>query len=65
MRKLHYFEEEKADPNDHFLNMSIMQGYVPKECLLNGQLVWRLVSDGKDPCEGCHCDRDKCRGRLK
>jgi len=45
--------------------MSIGQGYVPKGCLLGGQLVWGLISDGKDPCEGCSCDRNKCGGRLK
>ena len=60
---LHYFEEGKADPNDHFLNMSIKQGYVPKGCLLGGQLVWGLVSDNKDPCKGCRGDRDICKGR--
>lgn len=65
MKKLNYFEDEKADPNDHFLNMSIMQGYVPKTCLLNGQLVWGLISDGKDPCDGCNCYRNKCKGRVK
>ncbi len=57
--------KEKADPNDIFLRMSIDSGYVPKGCLLNGQLVFGLVKDGKDPCEGCHCERDKCGGRLK
>ena len=63
--KLHYFKEEKTDPNDHFLNMSIQQGYVPKGCLLGGQLVWGLVKDGKDPCKGCACNRTKCGGRVK
>jgi len=60
---LHYFDEEKADPNDIFLNMSIEQGYVPKGCLLVGQMVFGLVKDGIDPCKGCRCDRDKCGGR--
>ena len=63
--KVHYFNDEKADPNDHFLNMSIQQGYVPKGCLLNGTIVWGLVHDGKDPCDGCNCNRDKCGGRIK
>ena len=63
--KLNYFREGKADPNDIFLQMCIKQGYVPKTCLLGGQLVFALVNDGKDPCEGCNCDRTKCNGRLK
>ena len=63
--KVHYFEEGKADSNDHFLNMSIQQGYVPKGCLLGGQIVWGLVSEGADPCKGCNCDRGKCGGRIK
>lgn len=63
--KVHYFEEGKADPNDHFLNMSIQQGYVPKGCLLGGQIVWGLVSEGEDPCKGCNCKRSKCGGRIK
>ena len=63
--KLHYFKDEKADPNDHFLKMSIQQGQVPKGCLLNGQIVWGLTTDGKDPCDGCNCDRSKCGGRIK
>lgn len=61
----HYFDEEKAPPNDHFLIMSIQQGYVPKGCLLNGNIVFLTVKDGKDPCEGCQCDRSKCGGRIK
>lgn len=63
--KIHYFEEGKADPNDHFLNMSIQQGYVPKGCLLGGQLVWGLVEDGRDPCAGCGGPIEKCGGRIK
>lgn len=63
--KVHYFNEGKADPNDHFLNMSIGQGYVPKGCLLGGSIVWGLVSEGSDPCKGCNCNRDKCGGRMK
>ena len=63
--KLHYFNEGIADPEDIFLKMSIEQGYVPKTCLLGGQVVWGLISDGKDPCKGCNCNRIKCGGRTK
>ena len=61
--RIHYFDEGTADPKDVFLNMSIDSGYVPKGCLLIGQLVWGLISDGKDPCKGCRGDRDICKGR--
>lgn len=63
MLKPHYFDQEKADDNDVFLKMAIQQGYVPKTCLLNGQLVWALTNDGKDACKGCACNRGKCHGR--
>jgi len=65
MQKLHYFEEEQADPNDHLLNMAKQQGYVPQTCLLAGMIVIVLVNEGKDPCFGCACDRSKCKGRRK
>ena len=41
----------------------IKQGYVPKECLLVGELVMALVNSGKDPCDGCNYDRTICGGR--
>lgn len=34
----------------------INQGYVPKHCKLNGELIWLLIKDGKNPCEGCNHD---------
>lgn len=61
----HYFDKDEADPRDHFLKMSIQQGYVPKGCLLNGNVVFLIVKDGNDPCKGCQCDRAKCGGRVK
>lgn len=61
--KTHYFDQDKADTDDHLLNMAKMQGYVPNTCLLNGQLVMAHVNEGKDPCNRCQCDRDKCNGR--
>lgn len=63
--KTHYFNQDQADSDDHMLNMSKMQGYVPKTCLLGGLSVMSLVKDGKDPCKGCECDRNKCKGRDK
>lgn len=43
--------------------MAISQGYVPKDCYLNGSLVMVIVNEGKDPCKGCNLDRNKCGGR--
>jgi hypothetical protein len=63
--KPHYFNQDQADTDDHMLNMSKMQGYVPKTCLLNGIVVMGSVQEGKDPCNGCECDRNKCKGRDK
>lgn len=65
MEKPHYFNQEKADPTDMYLKMAIQQEYVPKTCLLNGQLVIALTKAGRDPCKGCACDRKKCHGRMK
>lgn len=39
----------------------INQGYVPKHCKLNGELIWLLIKDGKNPCEGCNHD---CISRI-
>ncbi len=65
MIKLHYFDDEGADPSDILLNMCIQQGYVPPTCLLNGQIVWGLINESKDPCAGCNGPREKCKGRPK
>lgn len=59
----HYFNLENAPENDINLKMAKGQGYVPVNCLLNGNVVMGLVNDGKDPCKGCNCNRDKCGGR--
>lgn len=61
----HYFVQEKADADDIFLKMAIAQGYVPATCLLGGQVVMGQMNKGKDPCEGCHCPREKCHGRSQ
>lgn len=50
---------------DHLLEMAKGQGYVPKDCILNGNIVMGLINDGKDPCVGCNADRLKCNGRDK
>lgn len=64
MSKPHYFDQEKPDTDDMFLDMAKGQGYVPQACLLGGQVVMGLVNEGKDPCDGCNCDRGKCNGRV-
>jgi hypothetical protein len=48
--------------NDMYLEMSKQQGYVPQECVLDGQLVWLLVQEGKSPCVGCNM---KCEHRKE
>jgi len=63
--KPHYFNQESPDPDDMLLLMAIHQGYVPDTCLLGGQTVMGLMNSGADPCKGCECDRDKCKGREK
>ena len=63
--KMHYFDQDDADPNDIQLQMMKGQGYVPNGCLLAGNVVWGLVNDGKDPCKGCEGPRDRCGGRSK
>lgn len=63
--KTHYFEQEKADKDDMLLGMAKMQGYVLQTCLLGGQTVMGLVNNGESPCDGCECDRIKCKGKPK
>lgn len=63
--KPHYFDKEKANENDIFLSMAIQQGYVPKTCLLGGQIVMGVVNAGDDPCKGCEGPREKCDGRRR
>jgi hypothetical protein len=61
--KPHYFDQDHADESDYILGMAKSQGYVPKNCLLEGSLVVALVAGGEDPCQGCKGPREKCGGR--
>lgn len=45
--------------------MCINQGYVPPTCKMDGQLCWLLISDGKNPCDGCNYNREDCKGLPK
>lgn len=65
--KPHYFDDPtgEAARADMWLQMAKGQGYVPKGCLLGGQVVMGLVNKGDDPCAGCNCDRTMCGGRPK
>lgn len=63
--KIHYFAQEEADDDDSLLKMCKEQGYVPFTCLLGGATVWAEVKDGRCPCNGCNCDREKCNGVPK
>ena len=62
--KLHYFDQEEADPDDFLLEMCKTQGYVPPTCLLGGATAWDEVQKGRSPCDGCHRDRTKCLGAM-
>ena len=63
--RLHYFNQDKADPRDRVLDMAKCRGYVPQTCLLDGELVMSEVLRGVDPCAGCNVPRAKCAGRPK
>lgn len=63
--KPHYFEQPKADKDDHMLGMAKMQGYVPDTCLLGGMVVMAEINKGANPCWGCNGPREKCNGKLK
>lgn len=61
--KLHYFDQAEPDKDDMMLGMAIMQGYVPKKCLLGGATVMDEIRQGRYPCDGCNGPRQKCGGR--
>lgn len=61
--KLHYFDQDEPDEDDHMLIMAKKQGYVPKTCLLGGAIVLSETNAGRDACAGCNCPRGKCNGR--
>lgn len=39
---------------DEMLKLCIQQGYVPNDCKLQGELVFFLIKEGKNPCVGCN-----------
>lgn len=45
---------------DFLLKIAKDQGYVKRQCRLNGELVMILVNDGKNPCDGCNIF--ECKG---
>lgn len=61
--RIHYFNQTDADTDDSLLQMAKDQGYVPKSCLLGGEVVMRLITSGIDPCKGCKGPRHICKGR--
>ena len=48
---------------DIMRELCIKQGYVPSTCKLPGQLVFALVNEQGDPCNGCNENRAVCKGR--
>lgn len=63
--KLHYFEQQKADPSDTQLQVMKQQKVVPENCLLNGIIVMVGFVVSKDPCKGCMAPRNRCGGRPR
>lgn len=63
--KLHYFNQDEADADDHQLGMAKMQGYVPKTCLFSGAIVMDEINGNRNPCWGCEGPREKCHGKPK
>ena len=63
--KVHYFNQDEADADDHALGMAKMQGYVPKSCLLGGATVMAAVKEVVSPCSGCEGPREKCKGKAR
>ena len=49
------------------LKICIGQGYVPSECKLDGMLVWLLINEGRNPCDGCNanCVHRRCSECIK
>lgn len=41
---------------NEMLEICIRQGYVPFDCKINGMLVWLLIKEGRNPCDGCNVD---------
>ena len=53
---------ERGEYMNEMLKLCIGQGYVPADCKLDGMLVWLLISEGKNPCDGCNanCIHRRC-----
>jgi len=62
--KPHYLDNPQLAESDVLLNLCKEQDYVPRTCLLAGYIAMALVRELKDPCDGCNCDRNICRGRV-
>ena len=49
------------------LKICIGQGYVPSGCKMDGMLVWLLINEGRNPCDGCNanCIHRRCSTKEK
>jgi len=56
---------ENGAKKDFWKPVVIKQGYVPKDCTLNGGVVWALINQSEDPCDGCNEQRSVCHGRPR
>lgn len=41
---------------NEMLEICIGQGYVPSGCKMDEMLVWLLINEGRNPCNGCNAD---------
>jgi hypothetical protein len=58
-----FYDDEKEAASDVRLQKAISLEFVPKGCLLGGELLLYLIFSERDPCGGCHYDKKKCGGR--
>lgn len=52
---------------DEMLEICIGQRYVPPGCKMDGMLVWALINEGRNPCDGCNvdCVHRRCPESIK
>lgn len=52
---------------NEMLEICIGQGYVPSGCKMDGMLVWLLINEGRNPCDGCNADcvHRRCTESIK
>lgn len=62
MTKLHYFDQDSADPGDEVLQQAIAAKLVPPTCLLGGIVLAPILKLDHKPCDTCYGPRKRCKG---